>query len=93
MYNFRCDLLTKKWTLWDGGLAATLKIPVVKVSNTLSSNQRNTDTFIQDISSWSVTVTFNKVFSQLSFFNALAVETEGKSILNLSNISFFLLQF
>ena len=25
-----CEPLIKKWTLWDGGLAATLKIPVLK---------------------------------------------------------------
>ena len=32
-------------------------------------------------------MTFNKVFSKLSFFNALAVETEGKPQISLSNIS------
>ena len=32
---------------------------------------------IKDIASWSVTVSFNKEFSKLSFFNALAVETTG----------------
>ena len=26
----KCDFIIKKWTLWDGGMAATLKIPVVK---------------------------------------------------------------
>ena len=31
----------------------------------------------KDIASWSVTVSFNKEFSKLSFFNALAVETTG----------------
>ena len=42
MHTFcsRCDFLTKKWTLWDGGLAATLKIPVVKVSSKNKNDEK-----------------------------------------------------
>merc|ERR1711970_806125 len=57
-----CSSIITKWTVWEGGLASTLHVPV---TNTIHH--------------WNVSLSFNKEFTNINFYNGLSDLTAGSS--------------